>query len=121
VPPVRTLTTPLLTPVGRRWWARQRDARAARQVEREAQRANARALADISAGARQARRGTGWIPRAGEPGPSALRCWRRFAVPPHAATSAVLAGAYPFLAEGGLGSEGMFVGTDLFSGAAANG
>jgi hypothetical protein len=118
-PPERTLSTPLLTPAGRRWRGRRRDARAARQVEREAQRATARAAGDIiSAGERQASRGAGGLPRAGEPGQSALRCWRRFVVPPHAATSAVLAGAYPFLAEGGLGSEGMFVGTDLFSGGA---
>jgi hypothetical protein len=39
-------------------------------------------------------------------------------VPAHAATSATLAGAYPFLAEAGLGSRGMLVGTDLLSGAA---
>ena len=31
-------------------------------------------------------------------------------------TSATLAGAYPFLAEGGLGSDGVFVGQDLYSG-----
>lgn len=31
-------------------------------------------------------------------------------------TSAALAGAYPFLAEGGLGSDGVFVGQDLYSG-----
>ncbi len=57
-------------------------------------------------------------PRAGEPGPGALRSWRRFRVPPPAATSAVLAGAYPFLAEGGLGAQGLLVGTDLYSGGA---
>jgi hypothetical protein len=39
-------------------------------------------------------------------------------VQPHAATSATLAGAYPFLAEAGLGSRGLLVGTDLHSGAA---
>jgi type IV secretory pathway VirB4 component len=59
-----------------------------------------------------------YLPRSGEPGPHALRSWRRFAVPPHAATSATLAGAYPFLAEAGLGSAGVLVGTDLLSGGA---
>ena len=46
------------------------------------------------------------------------RCARpaRFRVPRHQDTSATLAGAYPFLAEGGLGSEGVFVGQDLYSG-----
>src|SRR3546814_15004579 len=34
----------------------------------------------------------------------------------HQDTSATLAGAYPFLAEGGLGSDGVFVGQDLYSG-----
>lgn len=58
------------------------------------------------------------LPRSGDLGPSALRSWRRLAVQPHAATSAVLASAYPFLAEGGLGSEGVLIGTDLFSASA---
>lgn len=53
-------------------------------------------------------------PRPGSPGPP--RC-----EPPAACayqdTSATLAGAYPFLAEGGLGSQGVFVGQDLYSGA----
>lgn len=71
--------------------------------------------------AREARRqaaATGWLPRAGEPGPSALRSWLPFRVPPHAATSATLAGAYPFLAEAGLGSDGLLIGTDTLSGGA---
>ena len=56
------------------------------------------------------------LPRAGEPGPAALRTPGRFRLPRHQDTSATLAGAYPFLAEGGLGSEGVFVGQDLYSG-----
>ena len=51
--------------------------------------------------------GLTYLPRAGEPGPRALRSWLPFAVPPHAATSATLAGAYPFLAEAGFGSGGV--------------
>ena len=42
----------------------------------------------------------------GERGPAALRPWRRLRVPAHRATSEVLAVAYPFLAERGLGSRG---------------
>src|SRR4051812_36567539 len=38
------------------------------------------------------------LPRSGEPGPAALRCYRRFRLSPHRATSAVLSVAYPFLA-----------------------
>src|SRR5699024_9940470 len=48
----------------------------------------------------------------------ARRHWphRAGSVPRHQDTSAALAGAYPFLAEGGLGSDGVFVGQDLYSG-----
>jgi hypothetical protein len=62
------------------------------------------------------RRATVVLPKAGEPGPEALRTPGRFRLPRHQDTSATLAGAYPFLAEGGLGSEGVFVGQDLYSG-----
>ena len=62
------------------------------------------------------KRSTVILPRAGEPGPAALRTPGRFRLPRHQDTSATLAGAYPFLAEGGLGSEGVFVGQDLYSG-----
>ena len=65
---------------------------------------------------RRSRRDVSYLPAGGEPGPAALRSFRRFAVPAHRATSATLAGAYPFLAEGGLGSEGIIVGRDLYSG-----
>ena len=51
-----------------------------------------------------------------ERGPASLRTWRGLHLPRHVDTSATLAGAYPFLAEGGLGSEGVFVGQDLYSG-----
>ncbi|MFD4323577.1 VirB4 family type IV secretion system protein [Nocardioides sp. NPDC058538] len=40
----------------------------------------------------------------------------RLRLPRHQDTSATLAGAYPFLAEGGLGADGVFVGQDLYSG-----
>jgi hypothetical protein len=62
------------------------------------------------------RRATVVLPRAGESGPAALRMPGRFRLPRHQDTSATLAGAYPFLAEGGIGSDGVFVGQDLFSG-----
>ena len=41
---------------------------------------------------------------------------RRLHVPRHLDTTAALAGAYPFLAEHGWGSDGVFVGQDLYSG-----
>lgn len=64
------------------------------------------------------RRATRPLPRSGEPGPQALRTPGRLRLPRHQDTSATLAGAYPFLAEGGLGADGVFVGTDLYSGSA---
>ena len=54
--------------------------------------------------------------RAGESGPDALRQHRPFRLPAHRATSDVLGGAYPFLAEAGLGSEGVYIGQDAWSG-----
>jgi len=57
-----------------------------------------------------------YLPAGGEPGPSALRSYHSFPVQPHRATSEVLAGAYPFLAEAGLGAAGTFVGQDAWSG-----
>lgn len=59
-----------------------------------------------------------YLPAAGEPGPMAGRSYRRLRLPAHRATSEVLAGAYPFLAEEGLGSAGALVGQDAWSGTA---
>ncbi|UBH24032.1 ATP-binding protein [Micrococcus porci] len=79
------------------------------RVEREA--AKAKALAE-----REERKATTFLPAAGEAGPAALRSPGRLRLPRHQDTSATLAGAYPFMAEGGLGSDGVFVGQDLYSG-----
>jgi hypothetical protein len=57
------------------------------------------------------------LPKGGESGPSALRAWRRLRLQPHRATSEVLSAAYPFLAEAGLGSDGVLIGHDSWSGA----
>lgn len=56
------------------------------------------------------------LPANGEDGPEALRSHRRFRLPAHRATSDVMAGAYPFLAEAGLGSDGVYIGQDAWSG-----
>ncbi|GAB3862666.1 ATP-binding protein [Nocardioides maradonensis] len=88
-------------------------ARALVTEDREARRSLARQKADALAAER---RSTVILPAAGEPGPAALRTPGRFRLPRHQDTSATLAGAYPFLAEGGLGAEGVFVGQDLYSG-----
>jgi hypothetical protein len=57
-----------------------------------------------------------YMPRSGQPGPAALRAWRPMRLPAHQDTSAILGGAYPFIAEGGLGGQGVFVGQDLYCG-----
>lgn len=52
----------------------------------------------------------------GEPRPDALRRRIALRVDPHRATTRILRVAYPFLAEGGLGSDGTYIGSDVFSG-----
>lgn len=116
--PARTLSSPLLTAAGSTRKDRRAQVRAVRRVTADAVQARDDETLAARGAERRAGRATQWLPRSGEPGPAALRTWRQFRVQPHAATSAVLAGAYPFLAEGGLGSAGMFIGTDLFSGGA---
>ncbi|MFC6706836.1 ATP-binding protein [Flexivirga alba] len=58
------------------------------------------------------------LPAGGERGTESARSLRRFRTPAHRATSNVVAGAYPFLAEAGLGSDGVYVGQDAWSGGA---
>ncbi|MFE4001487.1 VirB4 family type IV secretion system protein [Nocardioides sp. YIM B13467] len=80
---------------------------------REEARSRARTAAETLS---EDRRAAHYLPRSGEPGPAALRTPGRLGLPRHQDTSATLAGAYPFLAEGGLGADGVFVGQDLYSG-----
>lgn len=112
----RLHTSVLVGPEGERRKHRKarRDAAAALHAEeRRARATEAKARADVE---RAERRGTRYLPAAGEPGRAALATPGRFRLPRHQDTSAALAGAYPFLAEGGLGSDGVFVGQDLYSG-----
>lgn len=51
-------------------------------------------------------------PASGRPGPASAR-GGRLRLPEHRVTTAVACGAYPFLAEGGLGSDGIYVGRDM--------
>ncbi|OSP07848.1 ATP-binding protein [Microbacterium sp. LEMMJ01] len=106
----------LVAPASERHRVRRQRRRAAAKLQIEQQRAerqeaHAKYLAEVAE-----RRGTTYLPAAGEPGPAQLRSPGRFRLPRHQDTSATLAGAYPFLAEGGLGSDGVFVGQDLYSG-----
>ncbi|MFD8087097.1 ATP-binding protein [Kitasatospora sp. NPDC059722] len=51
-------------------------------------------------------------PASGRPGPASAR-GGQLHLPKHRMTTAVAGGAYPFLAEAGLGAEGIFIGRDL--------
>ncbi|MCZ4102359.1 VirB4 family type IV secretion system protein [Streptomyces sp. H39-C1] len=51
-------------------------------------------------------------PPSGRPGAASAR-GNRLKLPAHRMTTAVAGGAYPFLAEGGLGAEGVYIGRDV--------
>lgn len=109
-------TSVLVAPAAERRKYRKQRRQAATQLLAEQRRAD-QAVARAKAAAELAeRRATTYLPKVGEPGPAALRSPGRFRLPRHQDTSAMLSGQYPFLAEGGLGSEGVFVGADLYSG-----
>jgi hypothetical protein len=114
----RTFGASLFTPAGTGRRHRRHHAREARGIETAQRKAwMARRQAEIE-GVRAEQRSAGYLPIGGEKGPAALRSYRKLKVQPHRATSDVLAGAYPFLAEAGLGSDGVLIGSDSWSGAA---
>jgi hypothetical protein len=109
-------TSSLVTPAKetrRNKTARLRDTAAIHDASATRTRAEARERYEID---RTEASANHYLPPGGENGASALRSYRRLRVPTHQDTSATLAGAYPFLAEGGMGSAGVFVGQDLYSG-----
>ncbi|MFD8847624.1 VirB4 family type IV secretion system protein [Streptomyces sp. NPDC059604] len=92
--------------------------RASRKAARR-QLAEATAKARAKASAHQAENTTpghempvALYPPSGRPGPASAR-GNRLKLPAHRMTTAVAAGAYPFLAEGGLGAEGIYIGSDV--------
>ncbi|MFM9371855.1 ATP-binding protein [Streptomyces sp. Da 82-17] len=56
-------------------------------------------------------------PVSGRPGPASSR-GGHLKLPAHRMTTAVAAGAYPYLAEGGLGAQGIYIGRDVHAEAA---
>ena len=112
----RLHTSVLVAPATEKRRMRKQRKKAAKQIQlqkRESERASKReAHEELQA----ERRSTIYLPKAGESGSAQLRSPGRFKLPRHQDTSATLAGAYPFLAEGGLGADGVFVGQDLYSG-----
>ncbi|MFC4245015.1 ATP-binding protein [Gryllotalpicola reticulitermitis] len=113
----RTRSTVLIDLAGTTRRDRRQRQRAARQLLADAEETRR----DLARQEREQERDTSshidYLPAAGEPGPAALRSGLRLRLPAHQDTSAALRGLYPFLAEGGLGAEGIFVGQDLYSGA----
>ena len=114
----RTLGASLFTPAE----AARKDRRHQRRLARGVEVAQRKALLeqrrmDIDA-AKAEQHAAAYLPRGGERGPRALRSYRRLRVQPHRATTDVLGRAYPFLAEAGLGSDGVFIGSDSWSSAA---
>lgn len=93
-------------------------AKAARQLEQQAKRDEYERKQEALERARAEAKAAHWLPKAGEAGPRSLRSWLPLRTKPSRATTDVLAGAYPFLAEAGLGNEGVLVGHDAWSGAA---
>jgi hypothetical protein len=112
----RLHTAVLVTPSRERRKDRRQRQRAAERIEHDSRATKAAETKNRAIAERAERRATTYLPAAGEPGPAALRTPGGFRLPRHQDTSATLAGAYPFLAEGGLGSDGVFVGQDLYSG-----
>ena len=108
--------TTLINPRGEHRHQRRSRERAVARLEAEARRTQAREAKEQGAAERAETRAAAYLPAAGDPGPAALRTPGRLRLPKHQDTSATLAGHFPFLAEAGLGSAGVFVGQDLYSG-----
>jgi hypothetical protein len=85
---------------------------AARRTARHAARPEAR---PTSTGTDPELRAT--YPASGRPGPASAR-GGALKLPAHRMTTATASGAYPFLAEGGLGGQGMYIGRDVHAEAA---
>ncbi|MDT0382317.1 ATP-binding protein [Streptomyces sp. DSM 42041] len=108
-PSRRTSASPLFTPGGRR------DRAALKATRRHlADAASAAGRTNASDTAAQAGQDDSRpvYPVSGRPGPASAR-GNRLKLPAHRMTTAVAAGAYPFLAEGGLGAEGLYIGRDV--------
>ena len=102
-------TAALVEPAGERRKQRKARKHAAASIESAARKTEQAQERVRVAAERAERRNTTYLPAAGEPGAAALRTPGHFRLPRHQDTSATLAGAYPFLAEGGLESPSVDV------------
>jgi hypothetical protein len=114
----RTLGAPLFTAADLDRKDRRHQRRRAREYEVVQRRAQVEQRQSEIDAVRAEQHAAAYLPRGGEAGAQALRTYRRLRVQPHRATTDVVAGAYPFLAEAGLGSDGVLIGADSWSSAA---
>ncbi|MET9294367.1 ATP-binding protein [Streptomyces sp. NPDC003077] len=106
----RASASPLFTPHGT-------DRASRKATRRQLAEAVAKARAEsatLAAGTESAEHETPLplYPPAGRPGPASAR-GNKLKLPAHRMTTATASGAYPFLAEGGLGAEGIYIGRDV--------
>jgi hypothetical protein len=114
----QTLGAPLFTPADLSRRDRRHREKLARRLELAQRRAVREQRRDEVDAVKAEKRGAAYLPRGGETGALALRSYRKLKVQPHRATTDVLGRAYPFLAEAGLGSDGVLIGSDSWSSAA---
>ncbi|MGW4441944.1 VirB4 family type IV secretion system protein [Streptomyces sp. NPDC004682] len=106
----RTSASPLFTPHGTDRASRKATRR---QLAEATETARTRASAHLAATTPpEHEMPTGLFPASGRPGPNSAR-GGGLKLPAHRMTTAVAAGAYPFLAEGGLGTHGIYIGRDV--------
>ncbi|MGW2917759.1 VirB4 family type IV secretion system protein [Streptomyces angustmyceticus] len=106
----RASASPLFTPHGTDRASRKA---ARRQLAEATAKARVEAAAPASStGVQEQEMPAPLFPPAGRPGPASSRN-NTLKLPAHRMTTATVAGAYPFLAEGGLGAEGIYIGRDV--------
>ncbi|GAQ51639.1 MULTISPECIES: ATP-binding protein [Streptomyces] len=106
----RASASPLFTPHGTDRASRRA---ARRQLAEAAAKARVNAAAHTSGASVEERQmPPPLFPPAGRPGPASSRN-NKLKLPAHRMTTATASGAYPFLAEGGLGAEGIYIGRDV--------
>ncbi|GAB3129285.1 ATP-binding protein [Glaciibacter psychrotolerans] len=114
----RLHTASLIEPRGELPRDRRARKHSAAQIEADARRAHQLEARDQWQTERSEAHSAAYLPASGDAGPAQLRMPGRLRLPKHQDTSATLSGHYPFLAEAGLGTAGVFVGQDLYSGGA---
>lgn len=87
-----------------------------RELIAEDQKAKAAERARVAREEKTAWRSEDYLPAAGEKGPKALRTSHAFQAQSHRAHTGILGLTYPFLADPGLGAQGMVMGQNLLGG-----